>query len=83
MKNIMINLNTPVTIEDIRTFIAESPVLSVLKFGYNQHRFTIEHHEIGEWTIVIETITTHHQAIAYLERVSTFMLGDVLNKYLV
>lgn len=81
MTNIMVNTNGPVAIENIRTYIAESPVLSVTKFAWYEFRFTIEHHAINEWTAVVESINSLFP-VEYYDSISTFRLAEVLNVYI-
>lgn len=84
MKNIMFNTNQPVAKEKeaVKTAVAESPVKSTVQFTWDDKRFTIEHHRISEWTIVIGHTNDSLLPLVYEQRISTFHLSDILNKYL-
>lgn len=79
---VMINLSTMVSRESLMDYIAEIPTNgSVVKFAYGDYRFTIEHHGVLDWTIVIEKIDPeqlHH----WEEHINTFELETLLKKYL-
>jgi hypothetical protein len=83
MKNIMVNLNVPIEkdAEKVKMYIAASPIHSTMNFAYDEFRFTIEHHRINDWTLVIEHIETKELEL-YNDGISTIELGETLNLYL-
>lgn len=81
-KQLMVNLSTMVQRETLIEYIGEMPTGgSVLKFAWGENRFTIEHHAIRDWTLIIENIESG-EIVCDEENIDTFYHEEILLKYL-